>query len=98
MNKAVVVDTNIIVAALLSPEGTAFEFMSRVLDGNIPYWFIENAICVEPRQSHEPMPDEKDQIFYHLAKGCKARLITGNFKHYPVDECVIALWGLKSKI
>ena len=32
MNKAVVVDTNIIVSALLSPEGTAFEFMSRVLD------------------------------------------------------------------
>ena len=33
MNKVVFVDTNIIVAALLSLEGTAFEFMSKVLDG-----------------------------------------------------------------
>ena len=33
MNKAVVVDTNIIVAALLSPEGVTFDFMSRLLDG-----------------------------------------------------------------
>ena len=128
MNKAVVVDTNIIVSALLSPEGTAFEFMSRVLDGEytvlvseeifleyedvlrrdkfglsediinyILNWFIENAIWVEPQQSHEPMPDEKDRIFYDMAKSCKARLITGNFKHYPVDECVTALWELKSK-
>lgn len=33
MNRAIVVDTNIIVSALLSPEGTAFEFMTKVLDG-----------------------------------------------------------------
>lgn len=33
MNRAIVVDTNIIVSALLSPEGTAFEFMTRVLGG-----------------------------------------------------------------
>ena len=45
----------------------------------------------------EPMPDEKDRIFYDMAKSCKARLITGNFKHYPVDEYVTALWELKSK-
>lgn len=31
------------------------------------------------------MPDERDQIFYDLAKGCKVRLITGNFKYYPVN-------------
>lgn len=128
MNRAIVVDTNIIVSALLSPEGTAFEFMTRVLDGEytvlvseeifreyeevlrrdkfglseeivsyILNWFINNTLWVEPRQSCVSMLDEKDRIFYDLAKSCKARLITGNFKHYPTDECVTALWELKSK-
>lgn len=128
MNRAIVVDTNIIVSALLSPEGTAFEFMTRVLDGEytvlvseeifreyedvlrrdrfglgediinyILNWFIDHALWVEPQQSCAPMPDEKDRIFYDVAKSCRARLITGNFKHYPVDECVTALWELKDK-
>lgn len=128
MNRAIVVDTNIIVSALLSPNGTAFEFMTKVLDGEytvlvceeifqefeevlrrdkfrlsedivsyILNWFISNALWVEPRQSCVSMPDEKDRIFYDIAKSCKAKLITGSFKHYPVDECVTALWELKSK-
>jgi len=128
MNKAVVVDTNIIISALLSPEGTAFEFMSKVIDGQyialvseeifreyedvlrrdkfgldedivdyILNWFIKNAVWIEPQKSCGPMPDEKDRAFYDVAKSCKARLVTGNFKHYPVDECVTALWEFRSK-
>lgn len=35
--------------------------------------------------------DEKDREFFDVAKCCRARLLTGNIKHYPVDELVTAL-------
>lgn len=119
----VVIDTNIIISALLSPDSTAFHFLSDVLDGkHVVYiseeiykeytevlhrkkfgfdettiafllaWFEENAVWIEPRRSLFPIPDEKDRIFYDVAKCSKSRLVTGNFKHYPVDEIVTALW------
>lgn len=118
----IVVDTNIIVSALLSPDSSAYTFLSEVMDGKhtvliceeifkeytevlhrdkfafdeklifwLLNWFEENAIWVEPKSSTEPVPDEKDRVFYDLAKACRARLITGNIKHYPVDELVTAL-------
>lgn len=118
-----VVDTNIIVSALLSSESKAFQLLSDVLDGKyivliseeifkeyedvlsrdkfgfdsdiinfLLSWFRENAVWVEVSESDTPMKDEKDRVFYDLAKSCKARLVTGNIKHYPVDELVTALW------
>lgn len=120
-----VVDTNIIVSALLSSESKAFHLLSDVLDGKyivliseeifkeyedvlsrdkfgfdsdiinfLLNWFRENAVWVEVLESDAPMKDEKDRVFYDLAKSCKARLVTGNIKHYPVDELVTALWEL----
>lgn len=120
-----VVDTNIIVSALLSSESKAFQLLSDVLDGKyivliseeifkeyedvlsrdkfgfdsdiinfLLSWFRENAVWVEVSESDTPMKDEKDRVFYDLAKSCKARLVTGNIKHYPVDELVTALWEL----
>lgn len=120
-----VVDTNIIVSALLSSESKAFQLLSDVLDGKyivliseeifkeyedvlsrdkfgfdsdiinfLLSWFRENAVWVEVLESDAPMKDEKDRVFYDLAKSCKARLVTGNIKHYPVDELVTALWEL----
>lgn len=120
-----VIDTNIIVSALLSEESKAFQLLSDVLDGKyivliseeifkeyenvlsrdkfgfdsdiinfLLNWFRENAVWVEVLESDAPMKDEKDRVFYDLAKSCKARLVTGNIKHYPVDELVTALWEL----
>lgn len=122
----IVVDTNIIVSALLSVEGTAFRILSDVMDGRyevfvskeiydeyddvlhrdkfgfdeetikfILEWFRENAIWIETNKSNIPMPDEKDRVFYDVARCCKAKLLTGNTKHYPVDELVTSLWELK---
>lgn len=119
----IVIDTNIIVSALLSPDSSAYTLLSEALDGKhnvliseeifkeytdvlhrdkfgfdedmvrfLLNWFAENAIWVEPKLSTEAIPDEKDRAFYDLAKVCKAKLITGNIKHYPVDELVTALW------
>lgn len=121
-----VIDTNIIVSALLSPDGAAFRILSDALDGKyevlisaeiyeeykdvlhrekfnfdediIAYlleWFRNNAIWIEVTKSDIPVPDEKDRIFFDVAKCCKARLLTGNIKHYPVDELVTALWELE---
>lgn len=118
-----VIDTNIIVSALLSPDGTAFRFLSDVLDNKheviineeifreyddvlhrerfgfdeevISYildWFRDNAIWIEVTKSQIPMLDEKDRIFYDAAKCTKSKLVTGNNRHYPVDEIVTSLW------
>ena len=120
-----VIDTNIIVSALLSADSNAFKVLSDALDGKYTVliseeifqeyqdvlhrekfgfdeeiisflleWFKENAIWIEISKSNIPMKDEKDRVFYDLANSCKARLVTGNIKHYPVDELVTALWEL----
>lgn len=120
-----VIDTNIIVSALLSADSNAFKVLSDALDGKYTVliseeifqeyqdvlhrekfgfdeeiisflleWFKENAIWIEVSKSNIPMKDEKDRVFYDLANSCKARLVTGNIKHYPVDELVTALWEL----
>lgn len=120
-----VIDTNIIVSALLSPNGAAYQILSDVLDGKyevfvsqeifqeyadvlrrekfgfaediIDYlldWFRNNANWVEVTKSDIRMPDEKDRVFFDVAKCCRARLLTGNIKHYPVDELVTALGEL----
>lgn len=57
-------------------------------------WFKQNAVWIEVIKSDIPMKDEKDRIFYDVARTCKARLVTGNLKHYPVDELVTALWEI----
>ena len=120
-----VIDTNIIVSALLSADSNAFKVLSDALDGKYTVliseeifqeyqdvlhrekfgfdeeiisflleWFKENAIWIEISKSNIPMKDEKDRVFYDLANSCKARLVTGNIKHYLVDELVTALWEL----
>lgn len=118
-----VLDTNILVSALLSPDSSAFRLLSDVLDGKytaliskeiyaeyndvlhrekfgfdeedvqfLLLWFRKNAVWIEVTKSDVLMPDEKDRIFYDIAKCCKAKLVTGNRKHYPVDELVTSLW------
>lgn len=123
-----VVDTNIIVSALLSADGAAFRVLSDVLDGKYAViisreifeeyedvlrrdkfgfdedviqfllgWFKENAVWIETVKSDIPMKDEKDRAFFDVAKCCKARLLTGNSRHYPVDELITSLWELDGK-
>lgn len=120
-----VIDTNIIVSALLSADGAAFRVLSDVLEGKYTViisreifeeyddvlhrdkfsfdediiqfllnWFKENAVWIETEKSDIPIKDEKDRVFYDVAKCCKARLLTGNNRHYPVDELVTSLWEL----
>ena len=119
-----VIDTNIIVNALLSNNENAksMKLMSDVFEGvhrmcvssaimeeyrdvlgrsifHIPkdiyeeliQWIDENALHVEPlptTQREAEMKDEDDRAFFDVAKCVHARLVTRNYKHYPVHELV----------
>lgn len=54
-------------------------------------WFRNNAVWVEVTESDIWMPDEKDRVFFDVARCCRARLLARNIMHYPVDELVTAL-------
>lgn len=54
-------------------------------------WIKKYAIFIEPRptnQEHEEMKDEDDRIFFDVAKCVGAKLITRNYKDYPVHELI----------
>jgi len=46
----------------------------------------KQGIYITPTISDIILPDETDRIFYDTAKTANAYLITGNMKHYPIDE------------
>ena len=119
-----VVDTNIIVNALLSNNENAksLRLMDDIFNGvhricvssqimaeyrdvlsrpvfHIPEdtfnelmaWFDKNALHIEPSpttQDQAFMKDEDDRAFFDLAKCLNAKLITRNYKHYPVHELI----------
>ncbi|MBR0093601.1 MAG: putative toxin-antitoxin system toxin component, PIN family [Lachnospiraceae bacterium] len=118
----VVIDTNIIISALLTPDGRAFRFLADAMDGKhtvlvseeifreyeevlrrpvfgfdqseidfILNWFQSDAVWIEVSPSKTDLPDEDDRPFWDVAKACNARLVTGNTKHYPVDEIITTL-------
>ena len=125
----VVIDTNIIVSALLNPKGACYIFLDRVLAGaydivaseaiiaeynevlrrsqfgfdeeDVDYlveWFYSNALMVEVSEKdylEDSMIDEKDIPFYIVAKSTKSRLVTGNIKHYPIEEMRTMIWELQ---
>lgn len=124
----VVIDTNIIVSALLNTKGACYVFLDRVFAGTydvvvsediiseyddvlrrsqfgfdkedvdfIIKWFRDNALMVEVNEnSYRPdeVIDEKDISFYVTAKATKSRLVTGNIKHYPIEEMRTMIWEL----
>lgn len=125
----VVIDTNIIVSALLNPKGACYIFLDRVLaraydivaseaiiaeynevlrrsqfgfdEEDVDYlveWFYSNALMVEVSEKdylEDSMIDEKDIPFYIVAKATKSRLVTGNIKHYPIEEMRTMIWELQ---
>lgn len=121
----IVLDTNIIVSALKTPNGKAYALLEQVLSEKhkvcissdimaeykdvlnrdklglnrylVEYllsWFVIHGLWIEPLPSSQdkvPMNDESDRKFYDVAKCLRAKLVTGNFKHYPVDELITSL-------
>ena len=57
-------------------------------------WLRLNAIVIEPlptTQEEIHMRDEDDRIFFDVARCMKAKLITRNYRDYPIDELITLL-------
>lgn len=52
-------------------------------------WFKQTGRSVVPAPVDIPFVDEADRKFYEVAKYCGAVLITGNLKHFPIDDMVM---------
>ena len=118
--RKVVIDTNIIISAALSPKENPAKIMNLFFDGEIQIYYCmkilneyksvlsreklnitdhiqENIIVsigdagvlINPVTSDAPLPDESDRIFYDTAKESKAILVTGNIRHYPVENSIM---------
>lgn len=60
-------------------------------------WFWNNSLIVEVNEMDyrpDEVIDEKDIPFYITAKATKSRLVTGNIKHYPIEEMRTMIWEL----
>lgn len=60
-------------------------------------WFWKNSLIVEVNEvDYRPdeVIDDKDIPFYITAKATKSRLVTGNIKHYPIEEMRTMIWEL----
>ena len=44
----------------------------------------------DPPSSSLPFIDEDDRCFYDVAVHCDAILVTGNMKHYPIEEFIVS--------
>ncbi len=55
-------------------------------------WVLQNSIQIEPKPTSqkdvEMRHDESDRVFFDVAKCLNVRLVTRNYKHYPVHELI----------
>ena len=118
----IVLDTNVIISAALSPAGTCAKIINMIAynDEIQPFYkadilseyeevlsrehlniavktqtdIIDTiksvGIEIEPTASDILLPDETDRIFYDTARAAEAILITGNKKHYPDENFIMA--------
>ena len=116
----VVIDTNVIVSALLSSQGNPATILEMFFNEKMQTYYSANILVeyedvlfrpalsikpekakmffqilrdtgtlIEPTASNIPLPDEDDRIFYDTAMQSEAILITGNSKHYPVEDFIL---------
>ena len=117
----VVIDTNVIVSALLSSHGKPAAILDMFFNEEIQTCYSDNILkeyedvlsrsslnikpekakrffeilrdtgtSIKPTLSNIPLPDEDDRVFYDTAKQSNAILITGNIKHYPAEDFIMA--------
>jgi putative PIN family toxin of toxin-antitoxin system len=127
--RLVVLDTNILVSALLTPSGNPDRVLTLVLGGDIHIVLCDEVeaeyrdVLARPHFGFNPkktslildqlsdmgtwtvvskstiaFADEDDRVFYDLAKGTGAILVTGNIRHYPTDSAVLLPAGFLSML
>ena len=115
----IVMDTNILVSALINPKGKPASIFRRYVMGEFRLCLDERiffeyqevlnrpsfkfdpkriSVILSYIRTHArfvlapkidiPFADEKDRMFFEVAKFTGAALITGNAKHYPEDPIV----------
>ena len=117
----IVLDTNVLVSAALSPLGIPAQIVSFISNSDeiqvfysaeilgeykkvlaydklkipldtqaiIVETLCEFGIMIAPLASTVSMPDESDRTFCDTAKLVNAYLITGNLKHYSVEDFIV---------
>lgn len=60
-------------------------------------WFEFGGFSVVAEPIDDEFIDESDKKFYEVAKSSGAILITGNLKHYPVDNQVLSVLDFLEK-
>jgi putative PIN family toxin of toxin-antitoxin system len=117
----IVLDTNVLVSAALTPNGNSARIMELIpVNAELQVYFsmnilseykevlsrsrlnivaekqnravdaiIKTGILVDPVASDVPLPDESDRFFYDAARENGAILITGNTRHYPMDDFIM---------
>ena len=118
----VVLDTNVLVSALWSPDNKPSAIVNAAIAGQFTlcydYRILEEYTAVLSRPKFgftefeinslldplikcglsvipDPLPDisfidKSDKKFYEVAKFCNAYLVTGNLKHFPVEDCILS--------
>lgn len=118
----VVIDTNVLVSALLKPHSKPATILNMVIAGQIVPCFDarifneyervlvrekfgfdpllveiflrylkQQGIFVTPKPLDAKLPDPYDLPFYEVAVSAGAIIITGNKKHFPVDDVEVFL-------
>ena len=118
----VVIDTNVLVSALLKPHSKPATILNMVIAGQIVPCFDarifneyervlvrekfgfdpllveiflrylkQQGIFVTPKPLDAKFPDPYDLPFYEVAVSADAIIITGNKKHFPVDDVEVFL-------
>ena len=116
----VVIDTNVIVSALLSAHGKPAAILEMFFSEEIQIHYSRDILAeyndvlsrpalnirpekaarffevlrntgtsIEPTISAIPLPDEDDRIFYDTARQSDSILISGNMKHYPIEDFIM---------
>lgn len=74
-----------------------FPFTDETIN-KILKWFRKNAVFIEINEDLSvPFMDKRDKtdkVFYLAARATHSLLVTGNIKHYPVEEWRTMLWEL----
>ena len=125
----VVVDTNVVVSATLSPHGTPAKIVNMVFDGEVQAFYNSNIMAeyeevlsrewlgvtadvrdgiingfkhfgtqIDHTSSDVPLLDEDDRAFYDTAVASGAILITGNARHYPSEQFIMAPSDFLAKV
>ena len=88
----VVLNTNVLVSALMSPSGNPAEIYKMFFTGDLGLVYNESILSEYDDVLHRPylrIPDEDDRAFYDIAKSSGAYLVTGNTRHYPNESFIL---------